>query len=322
MTELPTLPIGGQELLEQYGLIPKPPPVIDASMLGTFMDCPSKFYLRYVLGLRPKHKDPAKDGALDWGTCWHEAMFAFMEAAGSDLEPRMVAGLQAIDEYYPAYLTPEVDKVKRSKDRMIEQYFAYAKAWLKKEHQYEILRNEQYFDVLDEETGLRWCGRIDSIRRVLRNGKIRVWDYKTTKAMGPQYFDQFEMSFQFPGYVWSSDQMMTDDVREITVDVMYTISKKFEFFERTFRYDLFRLAEWKQNVKMEVDRIYYMLENFLYEPNRWAKNWGDCTRYGRCRFFTVHSLNPRGEGRLLELRDNYEVSRWDPSSVAGAEEVE
>lgn len=323
MTELTVVPFQGQELLERFGLHPKPPPVIDASMLSTFMDCPSKFYLRYVLGLRPKRKDPSKDSNLDWGTCWHETMFAFMEAAGDTLDARMVAGLEALEESYPIYLTPEVDKMKRSKKRMIEQFFAYAEQWIRKEKDYEILRNEQYFDVLDEESGLRWCGRIDSIRRVRRNGKIRVWDYKTTKAMGQTYFDQFEISFQFPGYVWSSAKMMTDEVWEITVDVMYTISKPLppekSFFERTFRYDGARLKEWQRNVTRIVDRIRWMLDNYLYQPEMWDKNWGDCTRYGKCRFFTVHSLNPRGEGRLLELRDNFDISRWDPSAVAGEE---
>ena len=320
MTDLPVVSVKGQELLEQFGLTPKPPPVIDASMLSTFMDCPSKFYLRYVLGLRPKRKDPTRDGNLDWGTCWHETMFAFMEARGGTLKERMVAGLDALEESYPAYLTPDVDKMKRSKKRMVEQYFAYAEKWIHREGDFEILRNEQYFDVLDEASGLRWCGRIDSIRRVRRNGKIRVWDYKTTKAMGPTYFDQFEISFQFPGYVWASDQMMTDEVREITVDVMYTVSKKFEFFERTFRYDEFRMKEWQRNVTRIVDRIREMLDKYLYQPEMWDKNWGDCTRYGKCRFFIVHSLNPRGEGRMLELRDNFEISRWDPSAVAGATE--
>jgi RecB family exonuclease len=283
-------------------------------MCSTFMDCPSKFYLRYVLGLRPRRKDPKKDGALDWGTCWHEAMFSFMDTPGTE-DVRLVAGLEAIDLYYPSYLTPDVDNVKRSKHRLIEQYFAYTEKWLRREGEFETLRNEQYFDVYDAEVDLRWCGRIDSVRRIVRNGKIRVWDYKTTKAMGPQYFDQFEMSFQFPGYVWAVQHMMTEPVWEITVDVMYTVSKSFEFFERTFRYDAFRLREWEQNCKRITDRMRYMLEHHLYEPNAWDKNWQDCTRYGRCRFFNVHSLNPRGEGRLLELRDDYVVERWDPSSV-------
>ncbi len=324
MTDLPVIVAPGQEILEKYGLIPRRPPVLDASMLSTFMDCPSKFYLRYVLGLRPKRKDPTKDGNLDWGTCWHEAMFAFMEARGETLKDRMAAGLGAIEEYYPEYLTPDSDRMKRSKMRMISQFFKYAEIWIhQKEPEVEILRNEQYFDVLDETTGLRWCGRMDSIFRVLRNGKIRVRDYKTTKAMGPTFFDQFEISFQFPGYVWAAGQMMTDDVWEITVDVMYTISKELPpeqtFFERTFRYDQNRLTEWQRNVKRISDRIMLMLDEYLWQPEMWDKNWEDCTRYGKCRFFNVHSLNPRGDGRLLDLRDNFEISRWDPSAIAGEE---
>lgn len=314
----------GAEYLARYGLIPKRPDVLDASMTGTFLDCPSKFYLRYVLGLRPKRKDPKKDGNLDWGSAWHEVMFAFMQGAGKlTWDERIVVGLEALEEHYPPYLTPEVDSgrsgAKRSKQRMAEQFFAYCEDWRNEEPEYDILRNEQYFDVFKESINLRWCGRMDSVRRLRRGGKIRVWDYKTTKAMGDTYFDQFEMSFQFPGYVWAVNQMMTEPVYEITVDVMYTISKSFDFFRRTFRYDEARLAEWERNVKVINDRMNNLLDNHLYEPEAWEKNWGDCTRYGKCRFYPVHSLNPRGEGRLLTLRDDYMISRWDPAQVAGEE---
>jgi hypothetical protein len=250
-------------------------------------------------------------------------MFAFMEAIDKPVEERMMAGLQAIEDNYPAYLTPDNDKVKRSKERMVEQFFVYANAWLKHEPGYEILRNEQYFDVYEPSIDLRWCGRLDSLRRVKRNRKIRVWDYKTTKQMGDNYFDQFEMSFQFPGYVWSSNRLMTEAIYEITVDVMYTVSPGskvcpggFDFFQRTFRYDEHRLAEWERNVKMWVDEIMFMLDKYLYNPEAWRKNWNECTRYGLCQFFGTHSLNPVGDGRLLDLRDNYVVERWDPAAKA------
>ena len=322
MTDLPIISPGA-ELLARYGLIPKRPEVIDSSMLSTFMDCSSKFYLLYVLGLRPARKDTVGDKNLDWGSCWHEVMFAFMEGYGNPWDDRIKAGLEALEANYPAYLTPEMDSgrsgAKRSKMRMVEQFFAYVELWKEQEEDYDILRNEQYFNVYNEAVGLRWCGRMDSIRRLRRSRKIRPWDYKTTKAMGPTFFDKFEMSFQFPGYVWAANQMMTEPVYEITVDVMYTISKSYEFFQRTFRYDEARLAEWERNVKMIVDRMMYLLDNHLYEPEAWEKNWDACTNYGKCTFFRVHSLNPRGEGRLLTLRDDYQISRWDPANIAGEE---
>ncbi len=315
------LPTVSESTLERYGLIPKRPEVIDASMLSTFMACPSKFYLQYILGLRPARKDPIKDAPLAWGLCWHETMFAFMEASGQDVETRVVAGLQALDKHYPPYLTTETSKRGQSKQRMIEIFFEYVEKWIRKEAEYEVLRNEQYFDVYDEDVDLRWCGRIDSIRRIIRNGKVRVWDYKTTGAMGDTYFDQFEISFQFPGYVWSARKLMPgDDVLEITVDVLYTITKKNEFFQRTFRYDEFRLAEWERNVKMIVDRMNDILDRYLHQPEMWHKNWGECNKYGRCMLFSTHALNPRGNGRLLDFRDNYRIERWDPAAHAGEDD--
>lgn len=311
-------------MLAKYGLEALRPEVIDSSMLRDFVDCPSLFYLKHVLGLRKRYRDPTSSGNLDWGSCWHEVMFAFMEAKDLGLDDRIVKGLQAIEEHYPAYLTPDNDKVKRSKERMVEQFFAYVKIWMRMEGEYEILRNEQYFDVYEPRINLRWCGRIDSIRRVLRNKKIRIWDYKTTKQMGDHFFDQFEVGFQFPGYVWAGSRLLTDEVNEITVDLMYTVTPGskvcpggFDFFHRTFRYDEHRLAEWERNVKMWVDRIMYLLDNHLYEPEMWSKNWNQCNRYGQCSFFSVHSMNPVGEGRLLTLRDDYIVERWDPSARAG-----
>lgn len=323
MSDLPIVSAGA-EYLARFGLKPKYIEVLDSSMLGCFMDCPSKFYLRYICGLKPSGTG-FRNANLAWGSAWHEVMFAFMEGYGERTwDERIQDGLEALETHYPEWLTAEFDSGrngrKRSKLRMAEQFFAYVELWKDMEPDYQILRNEQYFDVMKDAIGLRWCGRIDSVRRVVRNKKVRVWDYKTTKSMGDSYFDQFEMSFQFPGYVWSVNQMTTERVYEITVDVMYTVTKSFDFFQRTFRYDEARLAEWERNVKMIVDRIMYLQDNYLHEPEAWAKNWGACTTYGKCTFFPVHSLNPRGEGRLLTLRDDYQISRWDPANVAGEEE--
>lgn len=304
-----------QVLLEKYGLQPKAPEVIDSSMLKDFMDCPSKFYLRHVLGLRPKILSPKIQAKFDWGTCWHDVLFHYYRA---DADP--VTALEALERSYPVYITPETDRYKRSKDRMIQQFFEYHERWQKRADEFEILRHEQYFDVYSDKVDLRWCGRIDSLRRVVRNDKIRVWDYKTSSAMGPTYFDQHELGFQFPGYVWAAQQMFTDEVKEITVDVMYTISKSHDFFMRTFRYDEIRTAEWISNVKMILDRMGHLLENHLWEPSKWEKNWNECTRYGYCQFFPTHALNPRGDSRLRDLQDNYIVDRWDPSDMGDEED--
>jgi hypothetical protein len=242
-------------------------------------------------------------------------MFTYGQLRDLPIDERMIKTIQRLDEVYPAYITADTDRHHRSKQRMIEILFAYHERWAQREAEYTILRNEQYFNV--DHNDLKWCGRIDRIIRVNRNNKIRVWDFKTASVMGKSYFDQFEISFQFPGYVWAANVLSTEPVWEITVDVLYCLSKSYEFFERTFRYDQFRLREWYENVKRITDEIYYKLEHHLYDPEAWTKSWNACQgKYGTCSFFGTHSLNPRGVGRLYDLRDNYHMQRWDPAASA------
>ena len=300
------------EILDRYGLRPKRPEVIDSSMLKTFMDCPSKFYLRYVLGLIRAAPDHAEMAKFDWGTCWHHVMEAYYSNGYS-----LKDGLIALEQNYPNYIQPTTDKYKRSKDRMVEAFFAYADHWKSQNDEFDILRHEQFFDVYSEEEDLRWAGRIDQIRRRIRNGHLRIWDFKTSSAMGPLYFTGHELGFQFPGYVWSGDQITPgEEVTEITVDVMYMVTAKFEFFRRTFRYDSFRKREWIHNVKSIIGRMERLLDEHLYNPGAWELNWNECTRYGACTYLGVHNSAPQSDSRLRMLGNDFKVKRWDPRAGA------
>lgn len=291
-----------------FGFEAKRPEVFDSSMLKDFINCESYFYLRHILGLRRTFPSGEGEAKFDWGTCWHHVMEAY---TGSNYD--MTAGLVALDTNYPAYIIPEKDKHKRSKDRMIEAFFGYVDKWKGDQADYEILRQEQFFDVFDSVADLRWCGRMDDMRRRRRTGRTLIWDYKTSSSMGPSYFDQHELGFQFPGYIFAGDLMVAgEEVMEITIDVMYMITASHDYFRRTFRYPRPRLDEWIHNVKMILDRINRKLDESMYDMSAWIKNWNYCTNWGRCDFFNVHSLTPSGDSRLVVLRNDYTVDRWDP----------
>ena len=305
-----------KDVLEKYGLIPRRPEVIDSSMLKTFMDCPSKFYLRYVLGLVKSTPDHAENAKFDWGTCWHFVMDAFYSNGRS-----LKDGLVALEKNYPEYITPTTDKRGRSKERMVEAFFAFTEHWASQDEEYEILRGEQFFDVYSDEEDLRWAGRMDQIRRRTRTNKIRVWDFKTSSAMGDLYFTSHELGFQFPGYVWGADLLIPgEDIEEITVDVMYMVTRSFEFFRRTFRYDAFRKAEWVRNVRNILGRMERMLDDHLYNPGMWELNWNECTRYGPCTYLGVHNIAPRGDTRLQILSNDFMQRWWDPSNMEDDQE--
>lgn len=305
-----------EDLLSHYGLEPQPIEVFDSSILKDFINCPSMGYLKHILGLRPR--DARDSIPLDWGSQWHKGLYRYYAESDDPAKGNLEAGLQAIADDWPSHIDG-TDKYKRSRDRMLRIFCEYETKWLSDNKLYTILRHEQFFDVEDRDIPLRWCGRMDSIRRKKSPSKIAPWDYKTTSAMGSRYFDQFELSFQFPGYVWASDQMMTDEIIEIRVDVLYTLSKSHDFFRRTFRYDAFRKKEWVSNVKMWIDWISERQERYLYDPEMWMKNWDECTRYSNCMFFPVHSIHPKGDTRLRILQDDYIIDRWDPSAMGDDE---
>ena len=90
--------------IEDHGFIPKRPEVIDSSMLKDFINCPSYFYLRHILGLRRKFPAGMGEAKFDWGTCWHHVMKAWPANYPQS------GALKALDKHYHAYLTPDTDQ--------------------------------------------------------------------------------------------------------------------------------------------------------------------------------------------------------------------
>lgn len=301
-----------QEALLQRGLIPKIPESIDSSMLKDFVDCPSKFYLRHVLGLKKKGIKIFDEQRYGFGTAWHKMLEVYYTTRTNENEQAAKVAALSTLQNWPKSLRPEVDKKKRSKERIIKMFFEYLETWAEQDKNYEFIRQEQFFDVLIDGY-LRWMGRIDGIRYNIKRKKKLVWDYKTATTMGGHYFDGHEIGFQFPGYVISASEMDTEYIDEITVDVLYVLVASHQFFRRNFHYSSARLEEWKRNVIMWLDQIRELLEKHLYEPEMWRKNWNECTRYGLCQFFDIHSLAPTGNTRLNVLENDYIVDRWDPS---------
>ena len=297
----------GIDLLHKYGLNPVRPEVMDSSALKDFVDCPSLFYLRHILGLKLKSRDPQDDAKFDYGTVWHRVMEAWCNTGD------LTEALKQLDPW-PRSIMAETDRHGRSKQRMAQQFFEYAERFKEQDDlDYIDLRAEQYFDVYDEELDLRWCGIIDRVRQRRRNKKIVIWDYKTTSAMGANFFEMHEFGFQLPGYVWASQFFLTDPAEEVMMDVLYTLKGSHQFFRRTFRYDRAKLGEWKNNIKLTLDELNRLLDNHLHNPEAWRKNWNQCTRYGLCQFSRVHFMPPIRDSRLLILQNDYVEERWEPS---------
>ncbi len=307
--------------ISEYGLNAQLPEVFDATMISDFTDCPSKFYLRHVLGLLPKGGEEAIQ--LAWGTAWHKLheLYHGLRQSGLTEADAATAAVIAVSDNWPA-VANFTDRNGRTKERMMQMFIKYLDTFRVNEERIKPLRAEQFFDIYcpaDNPTcpfggcDLRWSGRIDRI--VEQRGKILIWDYKTTSAMGPTYFDRYEHSFQLPGYFWTGLHMVPQGIDGVRLDVLYTLKNGEDMFQRTFKYVPQRILEWRDNTKQVIQRIQDLWTRFPEEPEMWEKNWGACTRFGHCMFTGIHFTPPIGDTRLRIMEQDYIESRWNPAEV-------
>lgn len=306
-----------KETLNSYGLHPERPKAIDSSMLKDYLECRQTFYLRHVLGLRKKYKAKSESAGMDWGTAWHGTQETFWRAriSGASIEQAATAGLAWLNSNWPDSVDPTTDKNGRSKERMFKIFLEYVETKVPEiEDDYETLRLEQFFHLTSEEIGLEWSGRIDAVRVKKSNGRLRIWDYKTTSYLTSHYFLEHELGPQIKGYVWAMNQLSTEKCEEAVLDVLYTLKASHQFLRRTFRYTQADLDEWVFNTRLIVNEINFMLDNYLYEPEMWIKNMSNyINRYHRpSEFLSVYELSPIGDTRLRVLQDDYVEDRWDP----------
>lgn len=301
--------------LADYGFHPVCPETFDATMISDWHNCKSLFYLRHVLGL--KRADAVESNDLNWGSMWHKLLHGYHTIY--NLDPIKAA---SVLKAWPSGLD-ETEPFNRTRDRMLLCFTKYLGQFKEQdEEEVENLRHEQYFDVYCPENNpdcpfggcdLRWCGRMD--RLVRRRNKLLVWDYKTTRRMGADYFETYEHSFQIPGYVWAAHHLMTEPIDGAVLDVLYCLTRSEDCFRRTFKYTPERLLEWRQNVKSSIEEIKYYWTHFPEEPELWPKNYNECTRYGKCAYADVHFSAPIRDTRLRILSEDYREERWDPAHV-------
>lgn len=300
-----------------YGFTPHLPEVFDASMLMDYIDCPSYFYLRHVLGLAPK-----RDGgnpALRWGSKWHEVMYSFHR------ERSIPEALRTLHSVWPDVLN-ELDAKSRTEPRMERLLLEYAQKYdhIDRSEWHTILR-EQYFDVECKEEdnclfggcGLRWSGRMDRVTEREPSGRVYVWDYKTTSYMRGSFLDELKHGFQIPGYVWAACHLTTEDVVGAMIDQLYATKTKESMNRYELRLTDQHIVEWRDNVKGIISEIRQRYSASSHSPEEWPKNWNQCYRYSTCMFTPIHTTPAFEDVRMRIMEQDFVEDRWDPSQFDG-----
>lgn len=295
----------------------------DSTSLGTFKECPRKYYYTMVLGRQPR----AENVHLIFGAHYHKALelYDHIKSAGGDHADGLDAAVrycyEATVERAPGggfrpWLSDDPNKnrftLMRSVVWYLEQFADDPLQTIQLDNGKPAVElSFRYDSGIQSPSGENFwiCGHID--RLVEMDGNIHVLDRKTTKqTITHKTFAGYSPDNQMSLYDFSANVVYSADVKSIILDVAQ-VAVTFTRFQRghTHRTPKAR-EEWFQNTSQ-----WLWLAGVCAEQEFWPMNDKSCGNYGGCSFREVCSKGP--ETRETWLRQLTKPRIWDPLKVRG-----
>lgn len=153
-----------------------------------------------------------------------------------------------------------------------------------------------------------WTGIIDAI---INYGQTLVMDHKTTSILGPQFFDDFVLSSQMNGYVWSARKLGYPAVGLLLDAIAGRRPTKtgvaHEYQRNRYYYEEAHLAEWERDTfTLITDFLEHLCRGYFPKSPKWCFG-----KYGRCQYWDVCSQLPDRRESLIKS-DLYKPVTWSP----------
>lgn len=295
----------------------------DSTSLGTFKECPRKYFYTMILG-RTSH---AENVHLVFGAHYHAALerYDHGRSAGMDHEAALHVAVRYCYEATVKRLPGGKFVPWNSDDKNKNRWtLMRSVVWYLEQFKNDPLRTIQ----LDNgkpavELSFRYetnfsapdgqpfviCGHID--RLVEYSGSIYFLDRKTSKnAIGEDFFKKFSPDNQMSLYDFSGNVIWKEGVKGGILDaaqVMVTFSRyQRGFLRRTPK----QREEWYQDAAWWIN-----LAADCAVENNWPMNDKSCGNYGGCPFREICAKGP--ETRMQWLNGMTVERKWDPLVVRG-----
>lgn len=278
---------------------------------------------QYYSALR--REGASERAALFRGSVVHEALGIRKRATEPDFEKSQIAHI--ITRYLDRDFGPDEW---RTADHAVDTITLYNKQWPKASEPFKILpgTTEMPFKILlgvanlDSQVTtykgtfwvrkvyIYWTGIIDAI---IDYGQVLVMDHKTTSVLGPSFFDDFVLSSQMNGYVWSArklgyptEGLMLDAIagrKPTKTGVAHEYQRNRYFYEQE------QLDEWeKDTFTLITDFLEHLCRGYFPKSPKWCFG-----KYGRCQYWDVCSQLPDKREAILQS-DLYRNVTWSPIS--------
>lgn len=311
-------------------LLPRP---LDNTALEAYMTCPRKFYYGMVLHRRGRG---GQSPALAYGTVWHSILEAHYKTGGD-----VKAVTDAAVANWQPHDNPEDH---RTLQRAISEYGQFLAKYGDHDTETRLCGTTVgYPDVplVENATEVWWEGALHpytgKIDRIFEHqGLYFVEDHKTTSALGPTYFRQFDPSNQMMGYAWLAQRLSGLPIAGVRINAHAVLKGSSKFERQTIMFSDERLEEWSRNLNVWVGRmadsydalqpppVEHLVGMMPHDPpdldtlalSAFPHNFQACAgKYGQCVYTDVCTYPARMRGRILEAE--FEEHPWNPLNPDG-----
>lgn len=261
---------------------------------------------------------------MDAGSCWHQAQ----EVNAHEKDPQKCEDLQVqtIEKFFIEHPVDETEF--RNADRLVEGVKRYNKHY--KHRQLTVLKDSIGWPMVEIEATLplgqievnqtvnigrgesiliytlyvQWNSIIDRV--VSFDGENFVLDFKSTTRGGPTFFEQFPLSQQLIGYVWSADQLCEVPIAGAIVDETVwrrptPTGKPFDFDWQRFYYSKDQRLEWQANTMQAVATFVSSLMSSTFPMTGMSS--GCVFKYGKCPYYDVCIMPAQHRKEILMSSD-------------------
>ena len=297
--------------------------ILDSSKLTTYMECPRKFFYRYLLGWRPDWPN----NHLVFGSAWHLAMEHLLingYTQSSVAEAQILCG-----EYYREHFAPDTDELYEPKTmrNAFDSIVEYARVHAPRDREYEVLYTELAGLVLvaPDRTMTFKC---DAILRDRSTGSIFGLDHKTSQRRYDNWGEHWTLSTQMLTYLHALCCLYPDsDTLQMLIrcSFFYSVQKKTgeyrptEFAEHPIAKSLPQMQAWLERTNAWIDHLDDDMQHLQQETTddnsmqSFPQNDTACFNYGRqCEFFDFCNAWSNPLTRCEQTPIGFNVEWWDP----------
>lgn len=305
-------------------LTPILPSVLDATQITCFRSCPRKYYLEFVLGVRP----PGLSIDLHAGACIAAALEETYRQIYIHKHPFEEAILRAHARFLLEWGHFEVPEWKATAKTMERTWEAIAGSGSPNDRgyfeEYPPLSDHikpfiaadgkptlEYSFAIPLEDGFPmhpsgapflYAGRFDMLGQKADGTPIPRDEKSTGRGFGADWARQWQLRGQFIGYVWACQQCGIP-ASEVCVRGISIMKQNIRQAEHVQSYSNELISRWYDQLRRDVWRL-----RRCWDEERWDFNFAEsCTQYGNC-IFMDSCTSHQPEVWLSDM----EVRRWNP----------